>query len=663
MSNSLKVCFFILLTVNALGQKLDLGKVTKSELLEKKHKKDTSAPAAFIFKKAKTDFIYSEQYGFVSKTVFQVKIKIYKSEGLEWANFKIPYYIGYKNLDDEYVNIVSGYTYNLENDKIVKTKVTGEGKFKEKLNENWEVKSITFPNVKVGSIIELEYKFNTQNINELPDFQYQYKIPVDFAQLVTNIPEFYIYNAMKRGYVELNAEQKIESASQSFQAKVGYSNENRILNYRQIVTDYKVADVPALIEEDYVDNINNYYGKLEHELKIIRYPDEEPKQIATTWEAVAKSIYDDKDFNQALNKFDYFKNDAKSVISTVSSAEDKTKKVFNFIKNRMNWNGQYGYYPKNKMEEAYAQKVGNVGDINLMLVAMLKMVGVDANPVLVSTRENGFGLFPTRTLFNYVIASAKIDDKIYLMDATDKFSDINMIPVRALNWKGRLIKSDGASEEIDLMPKSNSRNIVNIMAGITPQGEISGKTRLQYFDYNAYSFRENYGGLSNDSHIEQIERKNQGLEITSYDVQNTKDLELPIVESYDFKSTNSVEVIGDKMYVSPFMFLAVEVNPFKQEKREYPVDFAFPKQYKLNLSLIIPDGYIIETLPQSKAVGMPENLGGFKYNISNNGQQIQMTYTQEINKAVIESEYYELLKNFYKEVVTKQTEKIVLKKA
>ncbi|WP_396176716.1 DUF3858 domain-containing protein, partial [Flavobacterium sp.] len=76
----------------------------------------------------------------------------------------------------------------------------------------------------------------------------------------------------------------------------------------------------------------------------------------------------------------------------------------------------------------------------------------------------------------------------------------------------------------------------------------------------------------------------------------------------------------------------------------------------------LPDGYTVETLPKSISVAMPDNLGSFKYNISNNGSQVQLVSTVDINQAIINSEDYEALKNFFKEIVNKQTEKIVLKK-
>ena len=657
--NSYKTLFFIIISITTFGQKTELNRVTKDELLEKQCKTDTSASAAFLFKKAKTTFKYYLKEGFVSITEFQIKLKIYKKEGLQWANFKMPYYVGYEKLNDESINIESAFTYNLENDKIVKSKVTTAGKFEEQINEYWKVKTLSFPNVRECSIIELKYSLKTENISTLPIFQFQYEIPVNTVEYLSEIPEFYIYRVIKNGFVDIQKEEKIENTSQFYE---GEHNLTTHLSYKQITAKYSAQNIPAIKDESYINNIDNYTGAIDHELQIIRMPGEEPKQISSSWEAVAKSIYENQDFNLAVSTFDYFSKDIKALLTTTLSVEDKTKKIFNFVKMRMNWNKKYSFYPQQKIEVAYSEKVGNVGEINLMLVAMLRLAGVDADPVLVSTRDNGFALFPNKSRFNYVIVAAKIENKIILMDATDKFSDLNRLPIRALNWAGRLIKRDGTNSEINLMPNSNSKKIIYVMGSITKQGEVSGKIRSKYFDYNALLFREKNNGIATDNYIEQLEKKNIGLEITEYDVQNNNGPDLTITENYSFKTSNSVEVIGDKMYVAPFLFFTTIENPFKQETREYPVDFIFPRQDKFIITLKLPEGFIIETIPESKALIMPEDIGKFKYNIGATGNQIQLHYTFDVNKSIISSDYYDTLKKFFKEIVEKQTEKIVLKK-
>lgn len=402
---------------SVFAQNLELGKVTKKELEQRVHPIDTSAPAAIIFKNARTFFKYSNKNGFESFTEYSIKLKIYKKEGFDWANFEIPYYVGYKNLDDERVTIIKAHTYNLENGKIDKQRVTSEGKFKEKVNESWQTKIITFPNIKEGSIIELKYELKSQNLSELPIFQFQYKIPVDYAQYKTEIPEFFIYKAIKSGYVNVTLNDKMEFASTS------YTNKQNVvinLSYNQINTLYEVIEVPSLIEEDFVSNIEDYYGKIEHELQLIRYPEEEPTKISTTWENVAKSIFKEKEFGEELNKNNYFLSNLKPITDKTVSKEDRLNEVFEFVKNRMSWNGKYGYYTRKGVETAFNERNGNVAEINLMLTSMLKMAGLDANPVLLSTRDNGVALFPNRSKFNYVIACVNLDGKQILLDASRK---------------------------------------------------------------------------------------------------------------------------------------------------------------------------------------------------------------------------------------------------
>jgi len=659
---NLKKLFLLLLLLyfsTNYGQKYDIGKVTKEELLEKLHKDDTSAVAAFKFKKAKTTFSYSENNGFVSSTEFFIKIKIYKKEGTSWGNFDIPYYIGYENLNKEQIEILSAYTYNLENNQIIKEKVESQSKFKKVINEYWAKKTIAFPNVKEGSIIELRYKFKSENLSILPEFQFQYNIPVDYAEYQSIIPEFFIYKGIKSGYKDIEFEQKIENGSQSFDNK---HNQRMSMSYKQINSLYKANGIKAIKDEAYTSNIENCYGKLDHELETIRMPNEKPKQISTTWEAVVMSIYKDDKFGKEIKEYDYFLHDLKLVINNKTEPIDRINAVFNYLKSNMNWNENYGYYAKKGVKKAYQEKSGNAAEINFILLSMLKMAGIEAYPVLISTRENSVANFPNKSTFNYVIVAVKEQGKTLLLDATDKNATINILPIRCLNWIGRLIQDDGTSTEINLMPEKNSLNAINMMAEVSENGDVNGKVRKQYFDYNAYIYRDKNNGVSTESLIERTERQFAGVEVSDYATQNNADLTLPIVENYTFSSDNLVETIGNTMYISPMLFFTSNENPFKQETREYPVDFVYPHQDKYNISLTIPDGYTIETLPQPAAMAMPDGLGKFSYNISKNNNQIQLLYSLDINLAIIAPEYYEALKNFFKEMINKQTEKIVLKK-
>ena len=208
--------FFFFLFLNVSAQKYELGKVTVEELMQKSHPQDTAAVAAILFKKATTFFNYAGKKGFTSYTDVELKIKIYKKEGFNWADVEIPYYVGYETIGQENIDIMSAYTYNLENNKVSREKVTNQGKFSQNLNEYWSKKTVSFPSVKEGSIIEIRYKLKTENLSVLPEFQFQYTIPVNYAELQTEIPEFYIYKGMLSGFVQLSTDQKMKLKVDSF---------------------------------------------------------------------------------------------------------------------------------------------------------------------------------------------------------------------------------------------------------------------------------------------------------------------------------------------------------------------------------------------------------------------------------------------------------------
>lgn len=654
----------------SFSQKNELGKVTIEELNEKRCPSDTSAPAAILFNIGKTYFDYSHDLGFEIVTELSTKIKMYKKEGYGYANHSIGYFVGGKS--KEKVIITKAFTYNVVNNKIEKTKLNSDGEFEEKVNNDWILKKITMPNVKEGSIVEYKIEIRSPYISNFPDWEFQKRIPVNYSEYTTKIPEYQVYNSHLKGYftptvINESKVRKIdytyvEDANTILSKGLTTGRVSSTLEFTEKTTKYILKDLPALKEEDFVNNIKNYTAGVKHELASVQYPNEPFKSFTTDWETIVKSIYENETFGSELNKSGYFEKDLEAVLNGVTSQEERIIAVFSFVKSRMNWNDMHGYRCNDGVRKAYQEKKGNAAEINLMLTSMLRYAGIEANPILISTRSNGVSLFPSRAAFDYVISGVELNNQVVLLDATNKFALPNILPIRDLNWFGRIIRKNGSSAQINLMPTFNSKDIVNIMATIGADGNINGKIRDQYFDYNAFIYRVNYHGVTKESYIEKLEKRHQGLEIEEYEVQNAEDLTKPIVENYSFTSTNSVEIIGDKMYVSPFMFFTTTENPFKQETRQYPVDFVYPNQDKYNINLTIPEGYVVETLPQPKAVSMPEEMGSFKYNLSNNGNVVQVIFTLDINRAIIGSEYYEALKNFYKEMINKQTEKIVLKK-
>ena len=667
-SNQLvSILFFVVFFSNANAQEFKLGKVSIAELQEKKHPKDSSAVATILFKKGETRFEYINDEGFTMVTKVQTRIKIYKKEGYEWANQKVRYYLSSKF--NENVDFSDAATYNLVDGKIEKTKLKSDGQFDENINKYFGQKKITMPNVKEGSVIEFEYTIKSLNVGSIRDWDFQTIIPVNHSEYNTYIPEYFVYNSNLKGFVspKITVEKSQKSIvmvskerSGTRVAKTTFSSDK--IDYQEIKTTYLSENLPAMKEEAYVNNIDNYTASLAQELSMTNYPHETTKLFSTDWNAVAKTIYDYDDFGPELNKTGYFEEDLKIVTAGLTSPEEKITAILNHVKATVKWNNYYGYSCNEGVKKAYKDKTGNIAEINLMLTAMLRFAGLTANPVLVSTRSNGIAFFPNRTAFNYVIAAVETPNGIILLDASDAFSTPNILPFRALNWTGRLIRKDGTSQKVDLMPKTASNSSVMMSYSVDQNGLVSGKIRKHRTDYSAMIFRKNNENVKEDSYLEKLENENEKIEIEDYSRTNENDLKLPVVETFSFSGSNLCELIGGKIYINPVLFFAEEQNPFKQENREYPIDYGFPFVEKYAINIKIPEGYSVESIPAPAVITMEDNLGDFKFMITNSGNTIQISIAQQINTAIISSEYYSMIKEYYQSMIAKQNEKIVLKK-
>ncbi|OOG71873.1 DUF3857 domain-containing protein [Flavobacterium sp. A45] len=659
---------FVLFYSTTNAQEFKLGKVSIAELEQKSHPKDTAAVAAILFKKGETRFEFMQSEGFRVVTEVAMRIKIYKKDGYDWANQAVRFIPGTGSIKEN-VLFADAVTYNLVAGKIEKTKLKSEGEFEEKIDKYWSRKKITLPNVKEGSILEFRYKIMSNRIGMLREFYFQTDIPVDYAEYKTYVPEYFIYNSEMKGFTtpQINVEKSQKSfnitskeRSQGLVSSTNFSADK--IEYQETKTTYTAQNMPAMKEEAFVNNIDNYTTSLVQELSMTKYPNEPLKPYSTDWNAVVKTIYDNDDFGAELNKTGYFEDDLKAVVVGLTTQDEIVLAILNYLKSTVKWNEYYGYSCNDGVKKAYKDKTGNVAEINLMLTAMLRSAGLKANPVLISTRANGVSVFPNHSAFNYVIAAVEGNEGLILLDATSKFSTPNVLPFRDLNWMGRLIRKDGTSQEVDLMPKKASNNNVVIMYAIDASGKITGKLRRQRTDHNAMSFRSEIENIKEEDYLERMENENAKIEIADYKRTNEKDVKLPIVETCSFTGTNLCEIIGEKIYINPLLFFTKEQNPFKQEEREYPVDYGFPFMDNFTVNIDIPQGYVIETLPKSSVFNMEDNIGSFKFISNASGSSIQLSISHQINTPIVSSEYYSMLKEYYQGMIAKETEKIVLKK-
>ena len=102
---------------------------------------------------------------------------------------------------EEELENLKAVTYNLENGKVVETKLEIKSAvFKDKINKNLVIKKFTFPNIKEGSIIEYEYTLKSDFIFNLQPWEFQGEYPRLWSEYNVAMPSFYNYVTLTQGY-------------------------------------------------------------------------------------------------------------------------------------------------------------------------------------------------------------------------------------------------------------------------------------------------------------------------------------------------------------------------------------------------------------------------------------------------------------------------------
>jgi hypothetical protein len=658
----------LLLSASIAAQDFKFGKVSKEELQEKQHPSESDAGAAVLYREYVTNFDYSGAEGFFIKTEVFERIKIYNREGFDYANKEIK--IHKNGRHKESITGLKGTTYNLDaSGKVTKDKLKSNAIFEEDRSDYLTVQKFTFPNIKEGSVIEYKYTLTSPFIQNIEAYPFQEKIPVKNVEVTFMVPEYLVYKPHKRGWINFNIDAKnrqrtiVYSYTKIGAMTSGGGGADKDVRDEVKLTEniYKVSltNVPGFKIEPFTGNYKNYLSGLKFELSHTKFPNEPYKNFSTTWEAVTQRIYESSYFGVELNKTGFLKEDINQLTASISDTNQKVVQIFEYLKNRMNWNSYIGKYTQNGVRKAYKDKTGNVADINLLLTAMLREAGIDANPILVSTKSNGIPLYPTIEGFNYVITGVEMQNQVWLLDATDKMNEINVLDPQLINWKGRIVRKDGSSSWVSLTPPAATDTYL-VNATIENGNTIKGKVQSRFTENLAKEIRKNHFNIKNEESVKKIKQGKGDTDISNLTIDNITTLYKPVNVVYDFVNKDALEIVNDKLLVYPILFLVDKENKFIAEDRKYPVDFKYPFKNRYMINIEIPEGYTIESKPENTSFTFGDQEGIFRYTLKNIANKLQLSAEISINTPSVTPDKYATLKGFYQLLFEKLNEPVVL---
>lgn len=617
------------------------GEVSADELRFTEHPGDDNASAVILSDVGNTRFLRSGRIKFERHT----RIKILDESAYdEFGTVEITYYA-----DDraERVKDVDGQTFVMENGEIRKIELDNDDIFEEDLDDGFRRISFTLPNLDLGAVIEYRYEVVASNPVFLRSWAFQTSEPTLYSDYSVEIPEWAQYATISRG-------------SGSFEEKtseriVGISGND--LKRRWISTR-----MPALREEPFMTSMRDYRQSVSFQLRSITDPRTgQVVPFMEDWKTVAEDLMNERSFGRQLGRHSEVKSLVERLTASVDTPAETVETLYTYVQKNLEWTGEHGIYAPEGVDDVFERRRGTGSEINLLLCSMLQIAGLDAHPVLLSTRDHGkmMPLYPFIDQFNAVVVAVVQGETLMMLDATDPHRPAGTLPKHAQNGQGWMVKEDSPAW-ITIPPTGRASRTTLVRATVTPDGTVEGSIHANDASYTAVEGRQALADSSPEafaqSSLFDTEASVSDVQITGID-DPTQELDTRA----SFTLPAYAQVAGDFIYVNPVLVGRQEANPFERPTRQMPVDLSAPRSDTYTISMMVPDGYEVVEIPENKMIRMGERVV-FQRLAQHSGSMISIRIQHVMGQTHFETDAYESIRTFYQEMVDASSAPIVLRR-
>lgn len=627
-------------TLNAQVKKF--GEVSPEEFNAYPSEYDSTSSAVILFKRGEIEF----DTDYTCYMTFQTRIKIITDEGFENGNVEI---VLRKDFDQN-VKQIKANTYHLsENGTIEKYEMDKDQILESDYNDEIRLSKFTLPALKSGAIIEYTYRKRFGNPYMLPDWTFHDYIPVMWSEYEMELPLTLNYRMIFKG----------DSLDQNEVNKSRYWGGEAQTLYLLKKNLPPVEDLPYLINRD------DHISEVKTQLIGTRIPGNLPQNFFKSWENIAEEVNLREDFGrQRLNGT--MKDKVHELVNDEMDDLTKVVTVYDFVSQEINWDGYYGVVTEQGIRDTYKNKTGNVADINLTLVEMLKEAGINASPALVSTRSNGTVLldYPLINQFNVTLAVVELSQTAFILDASLGKRSYRFSHPRNLYRNAFVVRDDNSFGWLLTMPLDDSIARTNMNYSFSDSGRVDvtmlGRLKGAY----AVSVRSEAKNDQPTKYWENELSELKGLKVDSVSFGAFDEYNEPLTYtthfSYDWNEgfSNDESVI----YLQPFLFLKDEENPFKKPTRKFPVEFNYPYSEQVRVQIQIPDGYVVEEVPENVQFVLPGNGGYYRFILSLQGSMISVMSQLDIKGVSYSPDEYHAIRTAFQQKVEAENSMIVLKK-
>jgi Domain of Unknown Function with PDB structure (DUF3857) len=615
---------------------IEYGKIPEEDLKMTVYAPDSSADAVVLAAKGRLSVEYNfdgfKLHRHVLRRVKLLKKSSFDSEG----NISIPY-----RTDGNFEDIWKLSAAVVQPDGT-RQELSKKDFFNEKTTAQITTRKFAFPNLQEGSIIEYEFEMITkERLYQLYDWYFQENIPVRHSELSLSFPSLLTYAFLFKGQENLKLD---DNGGTKFYAD----------------------SLPALRPEAYITTMNDYLTQVTFQLSKITQNSGETEERLSTWDILARELWTNRGmgehFNVRGNYVDVWRA-VKPLLATAQSDDEKIKIVSDFLSKNMN-SETLSAFSNASPNEAFKKRKGNSGVVNMMLLACLSEAGVKASPILISTRGNGkpIIIYPIVDQFDHLACYIDRGDKSFIVDVGNEYRPIGMPRIQALNGQGWILDLNKPRWVPIVAPLSTEASLATFK--LNEEGTLTGSIVSSFQGYAAVNERTD-AAKDDNSHAtvkKALTKDFPDIKIENIAITNLNNLAEPFKRTVNCVIPSAATTTGKLIYIKPTLKTGFDENPFKQANRAYPVEFSHPFRNNFSLNLTIPDGFVVEELPKSIRMKLPNNGGTFQYASSVNGNVVQLVMKIQIDQLRFEPDDYALVKAFFGQIATKSAEQIVLKK-
>ena len=633
---------------------MDFGTVTPSTFAPVVYSIDSTANAVILFDHGEVNFepsyAGSHQFSYILER--HTRIRLLNKNAFNLANFTLST-LRKSSMNPPSIESFKGATYNLEDGRLMVTKVDKSNIFKDQ-NGEFNQEKVVFPNVKGGSVIEYSIRIVYTGAF-IPPWTFQGSYPVLWSEYDVTVPTLYDYAVKHQGYQKYVVDSTVFSTAEfpvSFNGFIGTWSGQTI---RRI---WALQNIPALERpEPYTTTLANHLSLISFQLSAIRMNGYN-KTYRSNWNELVDELSKMDKFGSPLADRNRWVDDELKNI-TAAAPQGSLAKIYAYVRDHFDCSNKESIYMTQPIKKVWEDKRGNVADINLLLIVLYRHAGFEASPVILSTRTHGLAVddYPLLNDYNYVICRVRADGNTYLLDASKPYLGFGQLPEICYNGWARAI--DNTLDKVPLFSDSVTERRTTLLTLANTDSGYAGTYMRRAGIFESMDLRQRMKRETPDQFFQSLEKTMADYkQMGSYGFDSLASPDQPVSWHYTMKYNFTRKTI----YFNPTLHERFNNNPFNAVIRHYPVEMPFCIDNTYVLNMEVPKGYSVDQLPKSASVKLEDSTGLFTYDIQSDGKMIQFRTRLQIRKAFYGLDEYQGLRDFFSFIVGKEKEPIVFKK-